>query len=62
MISICVVYMVACFYANFFATFLATFLSPAFFCVFLSMMYKSCAILSMQYKSLLHVFGGWGWV
>jgi len=46
-----------------FAAFLAAFLLP-FFCLlfstFLSTQYKYRAILSMQYKSLLHVIGDGG--
>jgi len=55
-----------CFFASFFAAFLAAFLAdffgPAFWRAFLSTQYKSRTILSMQHKSLLHIFGGWGGV
>jgi len=49
-------------FANFFAAFLADFFWTAFWRAFLSTRYKSLPILSMQYKSLLHVFRGWGGV
>jgi len=48
------------FFVAFFANFYADFFGPAFWGAFLSRQYKCRTILSMQYKSLLHVFGGWG--
>jgi len=47
-------------FCRLFAIFFAIFFGPAFWHTFLITQYKSRSILSMQYKSLLHVFGGWG--
>jgi hypothetical protein len=69
MISMCVVYKTVCFFGVFFchllcrlscrfcAAFFAAFLPTSLGLLF-STHYKSHTILSMQYKSLLHIFGG----